>query len=243
MRLRARNRSARSRTASWAVGVGTTSSAGTLTNSLSLIGPRRSNSSRLCRQRTSNRSTCSTVYRSCCTATASCISTATLLQPPCSRFPALAQFHPVPGYGSCCAAPSRHRPLQDLKLRLDSRVVPINAKVHHPREHPVVVLVKHTLPGVKQRFQGVVRVPPHPRRPVEPEPHDDLAPCRHKLPPGTYGRRLCRQPHAVHPRLRVAGDHVHGAAAVRKPPVHVVDAGRDAGQHYPQYHHRPTPSL
>src|SRR5690606_14600245 len=139
MRLRARNRSARSRTASWAVGVGTTSSAGTLTNSLSLIGPRRSNSSRLCRQRTSNRSTCSTVYCSCCTATASCISTATLLQPPCSRFPALAQFHPVPGYGSCCAAPSRHRLLHDLQLCLNSRAVAAHGTIHALRQDAVLV--------------------------------------------------------------------------------------------------------
>src|SRR5690606_22891413 len=59
-----------------------TTSAGTLTNSLSLIGPRRSNSSRRCRWRVSNRSTCSTVYRSCCTATASSTTASTLTRPP-----------------------------------------------------------------------------------------------------------------------------------------------------------------
>src|SRR5690606_2213520 len=200
MRLRARNRSARSRTASWTVGVGTTS-AGTLTNSLSLIGPRRSNSSRRCRWRVSNRSTCSTVYLSCCTATASCISTATL-----------------------------HRLLHDLQLCFNPRVVPVHAKVHHPRERPVVVLVEHALPRVEQGFERVVRVPAHTRRPVKPELHDHLAARWHHRPPGPYGRCLGRQSHAVHPRLRVAGDHVHGAAAVRKPPVHVIDAGRDAWQ-------------
>src|SRR5690606_20578569 len=183
----------------------------TLTNSLSLIGPRRSNSSRRCRWCVSNRSTCSIVYLSCCTATASCISTATL-----------------------------HRLLHDLQLCLNPRVVPVHAKVHHPRERPVVVLVEHALPRVEQGFERVVRVPAGPIRPPEPQIDDHLLALGHQRPSG-FKRRLPRRPcRLLHPRLGMAGDNVHGAALVREPPVHVIDAGWDAWQHYPQRHRPPT---
>src|SRR5690606_24906528 len=74
----------------------------------------------------------------------------------------------------------------------------------------------------------------------EPQLHVRLLALGHQRPSG-FKRRLPRRPCCLlHPRLRAAGDDVHGAASVRKPPVHVVDAGRDAGQHDAERHHPTT---